>query len=191
MKFRVGDTVQFLNEKGQGTISRIISKYTVSVIIEHGFELPYPISELLLVGVDIEQREREVAEEERKRKENEIKPEDLEKLFSKRSESVKISKPHKKNNIIYDVEIDLHIEELISDHRGMSNAEIVRVQLKHFQDALDKAIIDHCRTLTVIHGVGNGRLKQEVRAILDDMKLRYHDASYAKYGFGATEIIIG
>ncbi|MDF2436392.1 MAG: hypothetical protein K0Q95_768 [Bacteroidota bacterium] len=112
-------------------------------------------------------------------------------LFQKKTitQPVKTSKPHKTNNAAYEMEIDLHIEELIDNYGGMSNAEIVIVQLRHFQQALDKAINEHYRSLTVIHGVGNGRLKQEVRAILSSMGLRYHDGSYSKYGFGATEVI--
>ncbi|MCE3280464.1 MAG: hypothetical protein K0S44_2655 [Bacteroidetes bacterium] len=114
-------------------------------------------------------------------------------LFQKHNtlDQVKTSKPHKINNATYDMEIDLHIEELIDNYGGMSNAEIVIIQLRHFQVALDKAISNHYRTLTVIHGVGNGRLKQEVRSILSKMNLRFHDGSYAKYGFGATEVVIG
>lgn len=112
-------------------------------------------------------------------------------LFQKRNtaNSIKKSKPHRVNDAAYAMEIDLHIEELIDHYGGMSNAEIVQVQLRHFQQALDKAINEHYRTLTVIHGVGNGRLKQEVRAILNSMNLRFHDASYSKYGFGATEVV--
>jgi dsDNA-specific endonuclease/ATPase MutS2 len=104
-------------------------------------------------------------------------------------EEKKISKPHTKNNSAYEMEIDLHIEELIDNYKGMSNAEIVVIQLRHFEIALDEAINAHCRRLTVIHGVGNGRLKTEVRNILSAQGLRFHDASYSKYGFGATEVI--
>ena len=115
-------------------------------------------------------------------------------LFQKKASSQapqKISKPHRVNDASYEMTIDLHIEELIDNYGGMSNAEIVLVQLRHFQAALDNAINQHYRSLTVIHGVGNGRLKQEVRAILTSMNMRFHDGSYARYGFGATEIMIG
>src|SRR6218665_22372 len=90
-------------------------------------------------------------------------------LFQKKASSPsshKISKPHRVNDAAYEMKIDLHIEELMDNYSGMSNAEIVQVQLRHFQTALDTAINEHYRTLTVIHGVGNGRLKQEVRAVL-------------------------
>ena len=90
-----------------------------------------------------------------------------------------------------EMEINLHIEELLDNYSGMSNAEIINVQLRHFQKALDKAITGRYRKLIVIHGVGNGRLKQEVRAILDNENMRYYDGSYARYGYGATEVVIG
>ncbi|MDQ3046253.1 MAG: DUF2027 domain-containing protein [Bacteroidota bacterium] len=114
-------------------------------------------------------------------------------LFQKRthSDAPKKSKPHSNNNPEKELEIDLHIEELMDDYSRMSNAEIIQVQLKHFQQALDRAIADHYRKLTVIHGVGNGRLRQEVRNIISaNSSLRFYDGSYSKYGFGATEISI-
>jgi hypothetical protein len=112
-------------------------------------------------------------------------------LFQKNKEhtAAKVSKPHATNNPLNEMEIDLHIEELLDDYTNMSNAEIIQVQLNYFQNALDKAINEHMRKLVVIHGVGNGRLKQEVRVILSRYdNLRYFDGSYARYGFGATEI---
>lgn len=114
-------------------------------------------------------------------------------LFQKQTyvESSKKSKPHISNDPAYEMEVDLHIEELIDNFKGMSNAEIIQVQLKHFQRTLDNAINEHYRKLIVIHGVGNGRLKQEVRNMLSSYRnLQYYDASYGKYGFGATEILI-
>ena len=112
-------------------------------------------------------------------------------LFQKKStsESHKKSKPHRNNDPSYEMELDLHIEELLKNYKGMSNAEIIQVQLRHFQINLDIAINEHYRKLIVIHGVGNGRLKQEVHKILSTYKnLQYFDASYSKYGYGATEI---
>jgi hypothetical protein len=114
-------------------------------------------------------------------------------LFQKKhqTEQTKKSKPHLSNDPNYELEIDLHIEELMDNYKGMSNAEIIQIQLKHFQTTLDTAISEHYRKLIAIHGVGNGRLKQEIITILSSYSnLRYHDASYSKYGFGATEILI-
>ncbi len=111
-------------------------------------------------------------------------------LFQKKTitETAKMSKPHNFGN---EMEIDIHIEELLEDYNHLSNSEIIKVQLKCFQNALDTAITEHYRKLIVIHGVGKLRLKQEVRNLLSAYdNVQVYDASYAKYGFGATEIII-
>jgi hypothetical protein len=50
IKFQPGDRVTFLNEKGGGYVSRVISENIVSVSIKDGFEIPYQVTELLKVG---------------------------------------------------------------------------------------------------------------------------------------------
>jgi hypothetical protein len=49
MKFNVGDKVKFLNTKGGGIVSRIITPTLVNVMIEDGFEIPTITSELVKV----------------------------------------------------------------------------------------------------------------------------------------------
>ncbi|MFL5762969.1 MAG: Smr/MutS family protein [Bacteroidia bacterium] len=181
MKFNIGDEVSFLNEKGKGVVCAVLNKKMVSVRVEDGFEFPYAISELVLLKAAVVIPPEPIVE----------KPViDVSKLLQKKNhpERPKRSKPH--SHGMQELEVNLHIEELMDNYSGMSNAEIVRVQLRHFTQALDKAISGHYKKLVVIHGVGNGRLKQEVRSILDAENIRYHDASYARYGFGATEVII-
>lgn len=87
-------------------------------------------------------------------------------------------------------ELDLHIEVLTPDHEKLSNFEKLTLQLKTFDKYLDLAIAHHQKSLVVIHGVGAGKLRDEIHEIL---KLRrevktfvnqYHPA----YGYGATEI---
>lgn len=186
MKFGIGDKVSFLNERGGGIITKVISKKMVEVTIDDGFVFPYAVSELVMIEAAIRQPEPMPEKEEKKV--------DVSKLFSQKlhhSDKPKKSKPHAQNNGMLEMEINLHIEELLDNYSGMSNAEIINVQLRHFQKALDKAITGHYRKLIVIHGVGNGRLKHEVRTMLNNEEIRYYDASYAKYGYGATEVFIG
>jgi len=117
---------------------------------------------------------------------------DLSKLLFQKKATADTPKKSKRHNSGNEMEIDIHIEELMEDYNHLSNSEIIKVQLKHFQNALDTAITEHYRRLIVIHGVGKLRLKQEVRNLLSAYdNVQVYDASYAKYGFGATEIIIG
>lgn len=88
-------------------------------------------------------------------------------------------------------EVDLHIEELIDSHSGLTNSQILNIQVSHFEQELDAAMAGGIKKIIFIHGIGNGRLKHELVSILKTIEgISYHDASYKKYGFGATEVII-
>jgi dsDNA-specific endonuclease/ATPase MutS2 len=41
-----------------------------------------------------------------------------------------------------------------------------------------------------IHGVGKGVLREAVRAFIQNEGLHYQDASYQRYGYGATEVLM-
>ncbi len=108
-----------------------------------------------------------------------------------KSESPRLSSPHITRTGELEKEVDLHIEELIETVRGMSNAEILRIQLQHFQRELDDAIASRMKRVTFIHGIGNGVLKGEIRRMLAGYDgVKYFDAPYSRYGFGATEVEI-
>lgn len=101
----------------------------------------------------------------------------------------KLSKPHQLNDP--ELEVDLHIEELIDNHSRMNNAQILDYQLKHVKRELENAIDNNAKKITFIHGVGIGRLKHEIHLLLKSYpKIRFYDAPYAKYGFGATEVVL-
>ncbi len=103
----------------------------------------------------------------------------------------KISKSHKEYLKSLEKEVDLHIEELIDSTQGMTNHEILSIQMEKFEKELDAAISKGMKKIIFIHGVGNGRLKQEIQSVLKATKgLTYHDASYKEYGFGATQVNI-
>lgn len=89
-------------------------------------------------------------------------------------------------------EVDLHIEELVDDHQGMSARELLDIQLSRFTTALEGAIRGKTKRIVFIHGIGNGKLKFEIRKALDKKypRLKYQDASFEEYGYGATMVII-
>ena len=87
-------------------------------------------------------------------------------------------------------EIDLHIEALVDDKKGLSNADIVSIQLDTLQRYLQLAIVHRQERMVVIHGLGKGKLREEVHAILKHTPevTRFKNEWSGKYGFGATEI---
>ena len=89
-------------------------------------------------------------------------------------------------------EVDLHIEHLVDDYSGLGAAEIVDIQMGRFTITLDGAIRGKTKKIVFIHGVGNGKLKYEIRKALDTKysKYRYQDASFKEYGYGATMVLL-
>ncbi len=89
-------------------------------------------------------------------------------------------------------EVDLHIEELVDDHSSLSGREVLDLQMSRFTTALDGALRGKTKRIVFIHGIGNGKLKFEIRKTLDKKypRLKYQDASFKEYGYGATMVII-
>ncbi|QCR21226.1 Smr/MutS family protein [Pontibacter sp. SGAir0037] len=85
-------------------------------------------------------------------------------------------------------EVDLHIEKLTEDYQGMSNSAMLKKQLEHFQDALDRAMASNMHEIVFIHGTGNGVLRKEIQKILSKtVGIKYfEDAKKEKFGYGAT-----
>lgn len=89
-------------------------------------------------------------------------------------------------------EIDIHIWELVEQYQHLSAEEMLKIQLNYFIKYLESAIVYNFVQVVFIHGVGNGRLKAEIRKIIADSypELSCKDAPISKYGVGATIIEI-
>jgi hypothetical protein len=88
--------------------------------------------------------------------------------------------------------IDLHIEKLIDRYSHLDAVGIIGIQLNAFEKFYDEALMNNLHTITVIHGVGTGKLKDEIHEVLRLKKEvksfinRYH----VSFGYGATEIFL-
>jgi hypothetical protein len=86
--------------------------------------------------------------------------------------------------------VDLHIEKITDDWSGLSNHDIVSLQLKTFEKYYDLAVAHMQPSLIVVHGIGTGRLREEIheqlkhRSEVKTFVNQYHPA----FGYGATEI---
>jgi hypothetical protein len=86
--------------------------------------------------------------------------------------------------------IDLHIEKLTDSWKHLSNGEIIVMQLKEFEKWYELAVAHFQSQLIVIHGVGSGKLRDEIHDILrlkrevKSFVSQYHPS----FGYGATEI---
>ena len=144
-------------------------------------EFKYPVYAFLLKDEFVTQQNIEA----------ELNEQDIKKLRSIKEFKTeqKISKSSREYLKSLEKEVDLHIHELVENTNGLSNFEMLTIQLERVEKELDEAMQKNMRKLVFIHGVGNGRLKQEIAAILKEIKgVTFHDASYKEYGYGATQV---
>ncbi|MDR0962299.1 MAG: DUF2027 domain-containing protein [Mediterranea sp.] len=90
------------------------------------------------------------------------------------------------------IEIDLHINQLLDDTRGMSNSEMLNYQLDKFREMMEQYKNKREQRIVFIHGKGDGVLR---KALLEELKRKYptfrhQDASFQEYGFGATMVTV-
>ena len=90
------------------------------------------------------------------------------------------------------IEVDLHIDQLIDNTRGMSNADILNRQVDEFTHVMDANLQNHGQKIVFIHGKGEGVLRN---ALMKELNHRYkghdvQDASFREYGYGATQVTI-
>ena len=106
-----------------------------------------------------------------------------ESFFNVKEDKPKVQKPAQ--------EVDLHIEKLRDDHHFLSQSEILNEQLSAFKKTLDAAIVHQMPSIVIIHGVGNGTLRDQIhKAISKHPQVRtFMDAKKEKFGYGATEVI--
>lgn len=176
--FKPGEKVAVLDDTLEG---KVISVEGGMVTIEttEGFLLDFQKDEL----VKIEAR-------------HDLLPNDPE-VFSevlKEKESFKKRKPQRikpKERNLPPMEVDLHIHKLVNSSRGMSNYDMLTIQLDTAKRQLEFAMSKRIRKVVFIHGVGEGILKAELDTLFNRYdNLKYYDADYQKYGLGATEVYI-
>lgn len=90
------------------------------------------------------------------------------------------------------IEVDLHINSLVDNTSGLSPADMLNLQIDTFRAIMDDNLRNHGQKIVFIHGKGQGVLRQ---ALEKELKHRYkghdvNDASFEKYGFGATQVTI-
>lgn len=114
------------------------------------------------------------------------------------TQKAKVDFPHRnpapakkpKSNPI--IEVDLHINQLLDTTAGMSNADMLEIQLDKFHKVLEENKNKKGQKIVFIHGKGEGVLRN---AVLNELKTKYkqypvQDASFKEYGFGATMVTI-
>jgi hypothetical protein len=112
-----------------------------------------------------------------------------EKMLEKKTETVQ-NQPIKIN--IPPKEVDLHIETLTKEYDLMNSGEMLQLQIDTFEKHFENAIATGMHEIIFIHGIGNGKLRQEIQRRLSghpNVKF-FQDAKKEKFGYGATLVAL-
>lgn len=87
--------------------------------------------------------------------------------------------------------VDLHANALL-DTEGLTAADLLAYQVEYFKQIMEEYKKKSGQKIVFIHGKGEGVLR---KAIITELRRHYkrcyyQDASFAEYGFGATQITI-
>ena len=176
MCLEIGNKVAVLDDVLKGKIVAINGKI-ISIESEEGMIFNFNKSEL--VKIDKEQNELS--------KFSDINNAFLKEKISESSSKKSLFKKTK-NEVV--LEVDLHINQLVKSTRKLDNYDMLNIQLDTAKHKIEFAIKKRISKIIFIHGVGEGVLKGELQRLLNKYPVKYYDASYKKYGLGATEVYI-
>lgn len=176
MRLEIGNKVAVLDDVIKGCVTKVEGNI-ITVKDSEGFLCKYQSSEL--VKIEVEQQELS-------------KYTDINNSLLR--DKIQLNKKKKtlfkkvKNEVV--MEVDLHIEKLVKSTRGMDNYDILSVQLDTARHKIEYCIRKRISKIVFVHGVGEGVLKSELESLLKRYPVKFYDASYQKYGLGATEVYV-
>ena len=175
---KTGDRVSAIDDVVNGVITRIEGK-VITVLTDDDFELEYSEKELIIVEklisedmLNFDQISDIITEKEEKRPK-------------------KAKKVRSRDRNLPPMEVDLHIHQLVNNHKRMSNYDMLTLQLDTAKRQLDFAISKRIQRIVFIHGLGEGVLCAELEFLFKRYdNLKYYGADFQKYGQGAMEVYI-
>jgi dsDNA-specific endonuclease/ATPase MutS2 len=174
MKFEINDSVSVIDDAINGIVLQV-KEETVTIETTDGFLMEFSKNKLVKIatgeihfkgiGAAIAQKE----------------------SFKKKPKRTVKPKERDHPAIIF----DLHIEKLVKSKQGLSNFDMLSLQLDTAKQQLDFAIRKGIQKIVLVHGVGEGVLKADLYSMLRRYdNIKFYDADNIKYGQGATEIYI-
>ena len=175
--FQIGDKVSVLDEAIDGVVVSINSNQ-ITIETNDGFPMTYFVNELVKNNISNDLK-------------GFISTSAINQIKAEKQEEKKRSftKEKKSSREIFTLEVDLHIEKLVPNKNGLSNYDILNIQMDTAKRQMDFAINKRIPKLVLIHGVGEGVLKSELDFLLRKYEnIAVQEANYQKYGQGAIEI---
>ena len=133
-----------------------------------------------------------IVSEKENQKLSDISPDEIKKAMFQKEETTARPRIIKRPQTPDVIEVDLHINELLDSTTGLSNADMLQVQLDKFHAVIEENKNRKGQKIVFIHGKGEGVLRKELEKLLKTRYKSYYfqDASFREYGFGATMVTI-
>jgi len=173
----VGDRVAVLDDTIKGIVTNIDGN-KVTLEDTNGFSFTYTTHELVVIKEDQKKFSKYI----------DIQHDAL--IEKERSSKRKLSVKNPKKGVQPPLEVDLHIHQLTTSTKGMTNHDMLTLQINTAQRQLEFAIRKKIQRVVFIHGIGEGVLQKEIEFLLGRYHVEVRPASFQKYGFGATEVYI-
>ncbi len=178
MCLEIGNKVAVIDDVIKGVVVELNNDQAL-VETEDGMRILFSIFDIIKIGEEQYEISKKVRVDY-----NLLRKKEIDKPSDKRKKTFVKSK----NEIV--MEVDLHIEKLVKSKKGMDNYDILSMQLDTAKRKLEYCIQKKISKIIFIHGVGEGVLKSELQYLFNRYAVKYYDASYKKYGLGATEVYV-
>lgn len=175
----IGDKILVIDENIEGVLHGIENQ-EVLVKTSDGFDMKFLKSEIIVISSKSENLDLALGKGIQQAKKEKI---------SNANKKTKRVRP--KDRKLPAMEVDLHIGKLVAKTKGMTNYDMLTLQMETAKHKLDFAIKNNIQRVVFIHGNGAGVLRAELNYLFNRYdNIKFEDANYQKYGTGATEIYI-
>ncbi|MBE50953.1 MAG: hypothetical protein CMP51_04600 [Flavobacteriales bacterium] len=170
-KFQIGDNVILKHNRSRGVVTKIVGINKVKIIDEDNFEYTIYLSEIIPINIENDNRssygEKIIIKD--------ILNSKPQMIVNQKNTSKTISKI-----------IDLHIEKIYPDYKIAKDVDILQIQVDYFVNCLNNRINSNLPYVDIIHGIGEGKLREKIHEILDSYELKYYEQTDG----GSTKVML-
>ena len=170
-KFQIGDKVILKHNRSRGIVKKIVGINKVEIIDEDNFEYTIHFSDIIPINIENDNSS--------SYGENII---IKDKLNNQKKNRVNQKKTTKTISKI----IDLHIEKIFPDYKVTNDVDILQIQVDYFVNCLNNRINSNLPYVDIIHGIGEGKLREKIHEILDSYELKYYEQTDG----GSTKVML-
>ena len=191
--FSIGDRVRFLHQSGEGVVLSVEDGGQTLVVEDgDGFPMRFHAKDCLPAPNAAQEAKAYASKDITKGELLERNVDERALKASQKDFDIKYRNPDATNMRKRDahMEVDLHYHAIMGARDNVSPHEMQSTQMDHFDRMMRRAEETRIPRIVFIHGVGQGRLRQEIRDALKSYwpQCTCREGDPRKYGHGATEV---